>query len=416
MTTTALTLSALDAQVQRVRALLAERTGAVWPVKPGNSLQSVIDLMAPGGTIALEAGTYLGGVRVWKPCCIRPAMDIPLARATADRPVTLLSGGETLQIVGPDVTVMGLAARSTNPDSTIVSVKGPRAVLDRLAVLGDPLKGQKRGVALNGTTALMAGCLVDDCWRDQMDAQAVATWDGGTHLTITDCALYGSGQSFLAGGSDPSSTDRTPDDILIEHCLLSKKREWYGKAWIKCALELKNVRGFVCRESVLEYGGTSDGQDGYIIVLTVRNQSGTAPWSTIEDVLLEDLTCRYGGGGISILGRDTRRSGIMSRVTVRNVRFADLDPTGVAGGVGRLVTINGGPDRLTLEDVSGMGEHMTAGLYVVGAGKPAPTQLVVHGFDLVTHSVPVPPDVKIDAGGTGLAALHAYAPDAIIEP
>jgi hypothetical protein len=412
MTTTTLTLSALDAQVQRVRALLAERTGAVWPVKPGNSLQSVIDLMAPGGTIALEAGTYLGGVRVWKPCVIRPAMDIPLARATADRPVTLISGGETLQIVGPDVTVIGLAARSTNPDATIVSVKGPRAVLDRLAVLGDPLKGQKRGVALNGNTALMTGCLVDDCWRDGMDAQAVATWDGGTHLTLTDCALYGSGQSFLAGGSDPSSTDRTPEDILIEHCLLSKKREWYGKAWIKCALELKNVRGVVCRHSTLEYGGTSDGQDGYIIVLTVRNQNGTAPWSTIEDVLLEDLTCRYGGGGISILGRDTRRSGIMSRIVVRNVRCESIDPTGFTAGIGRLVIVNGGPDQLTLDGITDLYCKPTAGLYVVGAGKPAPTKLIVRRFPLLALSNMT----KLDDGGTGLAALQAYAPDAVIEP
>jgi hypothetical protein len=88
------------------------------------------------------------------------------------------------------------------------------------------------------------------------------------------------------------------------------------------------------------------------VVLTVRNQDGGAPYSTIEDVVIEDCTIEHVGAGVNILGRDdTYPSGTMQRVTIRRCTFADVSPVAY-GGSGRTVLINGGPVDLTLEAIT----------------------------------------------------------------
>jgi hypothetical protein len=129
---------------------------------------------------------------------------------------------------------------------------------------------------------------------------------------------------------------------------------------VKNLLELKNVRGFTARRGVLEHCW-QDAQAGRAIVLTVRNQDGTAPRSTIQDVLLEDLTVTGMGEGLAILAYDdTIRDGKpflserMARVTLNRVTFAGID-TSVYGGSGRVMLIQGGPKDLVLRDVTGSG-------------------------------------------------------------
>jgi hypothetical protein len=86
---------------------------------------------------------------------------------------------------------------------------------------------------------------------------------------------------------------------------LSKNPAWYAQhVQIKNAFELKCAINVKLTNSILEYAGTSAGQGAYLIVLTPRNQDGGAPWSTVQNVLIENCIGRYAGGVAQFLGRD----------------------------------------------------------------------------------------------------------------
>ena len=52
---------------------------------------------------------------------------------------------------------------------------------------------------------------------------------------------------------------------------------------VKNLFELKNAKNVVAQYNIFE-NHWSHAQSGYAIVFTVRNQSGSASWSTVEDV------------------------------------------------------------------------------------------------------------------------------------
>ena len=68
--------------------------------------------------------------------------------------------------------------------------------------------------------------------------------------------------------------------------------DYGGTAWIvKNLLELKNARRVLIQGNRFERNW-ADGQQGFAIVLTPRNQDGTAPWSVVEDVSFVDNELR----------------------------------------------------------------------------------------------------------------------------
>jgi hypothetical protein len=81
------------------------------------------------------------------------------------------------------------------------------------------------------------------------------------------------------------------------------------------------------------------GQVGFAVLLTPRNQDGTAPWCVVEDVALVNNIVRHCSSGVSILAEDdNHRSGRTRRLLFRNNLFCDINP-GRFGGDGRLVQI-----------------------------------------------------------------------------
>src|SRR5262249_15780812 len=121
-------------------------------------------------------------------------------------------------------------------------------------------------------------------------------------------------------------------------------------------------------DCLLEWGGIAEGQGAYLMVLTTRNQDGTAPWECIEDVLIERCACRKGGGGINILGHDDLQpSGGLSGPVVRKCTFTELSPDGPWAnhsegwyGHGRGVMFNGAPQHVTLEALTLQGQSMNS--------------------------------------------------------
>lgn len=393
-------------------------------VHAGESWQAAHDAADDGATILVEVGSYAGALVSTKRITWQALDPIAPGRIARDAVVpTLRSTGTTLLNSATDAVFIGLGFTSGDPNATIVADVGVRLVLDRVLVLGDPVKGQHRGCCLHGTDAVVRQSVIDHCFAVGRDAQAVACWDGTDGLTIFDCYLGGGAQSFMAGGADAVSADRIPKRIKILASRLSKELRWYALgAQIKCAIELKDVIDFAMADCVCEYAGISGGSTGYAALVTPRNQNGTATYSTISGVTFDRSTFRYAGGGMNFLGSDDEKdaktgvvhqSGPLADIAIRHC-FFDLDPTaGPWKGPARCFIINRGPaypvTRLTLDSITVHGAHMDVGLYVI----KAPLGLVVNNLILAAGTKYG--DVKVDAGGGGWSALQTLAPDTIVD-
>jgi hypothetical protein len=381
-------------------------------VSPGQSIQAAIDNAAADATILIEPGVYAGHLAIGaRPVTLRPSVPVPTGtRDPAWNPVTITDTSDTtITLSGSDrARLLGLTVRNTNPQATLITDLGIGTQLDRLLVLGDVVNGQHRGILAHGQDGVYVNLFVDDCGLPGRDGQAICGWDGTRDLLITDSYLGGAAQSLMFGGADSTSPERMPTRITVERCHLGKNPDWYGKFDVKTSLELKCCVGFVMTDCVLQWSGTSGGQSGYLIVLTPRNQDGAAPWSCIDGVLIERCRCITGGAGISLLGRDdTNPSGPLVNVVIRDVSVEDINPASY-GGSGWVVFLNHAPQHVTIERLTAQGPSVQSIVYVVD---PA-VGLTLRDFNVTGAPSEYP--YKINDGGSGLAALQAYMPDAVI--
>jgi len=388
--------------------------GDTIPVAAGTPLQPVIDAAAAGSVLALAPGSYQGSLVLRQPVTLQPQAVVPNGRATAAGNGVEIIGTadeDAITVEGSDVTLCGLTVRTSHQNRQLVAVTGPNVVIDRCSLLGDPSFGAHRGVMLNGAGALVTQCHVDNIFDIGRDTQAISGWDGTRDVVIDDCYLEAAGEVVMFGGADSTAPDRMPTHIRVTNCTLTKNPDWYAKgAQIKNALELKCAVDFEMENCILEYGGTSEGQGAYLILLSTRNQDGTAPWTTIQHVRIARCHARHGGAGIKILGRDDGQPSVtMTDVVLDEVMFSDINPDQY-GGDARGVTIMGAPDALTLQNVTIEAVRLGTTLYLI----PEP----LYPTNLVLTNIKLPPSdygMKIDGGGAGVEAWQAAMPDAVIE-
>lgn len=387
-------------------------TNNIIPVTAGALLQSVHDSAPEGSTLQLEPGTYNGVLNSTKRLTWESNLILPPGRITPNLcPVTIISSGQTLTNKATDAIFRGMCFKSTDPQQTIVVDNGLRFVFEQCVSIGDPAKGQHRGFCPHGTDAIITDSFIDECWLVGRDAAAIGGWDGTNGLLVNNSYLGGGAQSILFGGADPANPSRTPQKIQIQKCILSKNPNWYTLgAQIKTALELKNAVDVTVQDTVMEYAGISGGSTGYVCLLTPRNQNNTAPFSSVQRVLLERCLMRFGGGAFNLLGQDdTNPSGPLMDITIRNVMASDLDPTGPWKGQGRIFLFNKGPQKVTIDGFTAAGKNLQAQFYFI---KP-PVGLTVRNAVLPVTKY----GVKIDGGASGWDAVKAttFAPDTVVD-
>ena len=156
----------------------------------------------------------------------------------------------------------------------------------------------------------------------------------------------GPGENVLFGGADPQIPNLVPSDIEIRRNHFYKPLTWKaddpsyaGNAWsVKNLLELKNAQRVLVDCNVFE-NIWADAQVGFAILLTPRNQDGTAPWCAVGDVTIERNVIRHAASGIDIAGEDDLQQSVeTARVVVRNNVAFDIDRT-MWGGNGRIFQI-----------------------------------------------------------------------------
>jgi len=193
-------------------------------------------------------------------------------------------------------------------------------IFDRCYIHSTGMNKARRGFALNSSETSIINSHVSGFAGDGDETQAIAGWNGPGPFHIINNYLEGGAEVLLFGGADPSISGVVPSDIEIRRNFFHKPAEWAGRATIKGTFELKNAKRVVVDGNVIDTGIRVTA-----FVLTVRNQNGKAPWSTIEDVQITNNIVRHASTGLNILGKDDRYpSQEARRITIANNLFLDL--------------------------------------------------------------------------------------------
>src|SRR5881296_936851 len=366
---------------------LVPPTGKTIAVAGGGDVQAALNVAQPGDVITLEAGaTFTGSftlpnktgigwitVRTSAPDSSLPpsstrvtpayaaAMPKIVVGASSGHAIVAASGAHHFRLIGIElmaadgVTTFDVVQLGTGSERSTDTLPHD-IVIDRCYVHGLAGQPAKRGIALNGKFLAVIDSYLADFKDQTQDAQAIEGWNGPGPFKIVNNYLEATGENVMFGGADPSIVNLVPADIEIRHNYFFKPTSWRGVwAAVKNLFELKNARRVLIEGNIFENNWLA-AQGGWAIQFTVRNQDGTAPWSTIEDVTFQKNLVRHSGSGVNILAADDPNpSQTMKRVAIRDNLFDDINGA-TWGGQGRLFQIlgyAGGSTDLAIEHNSG---------------------------------------------------------------
>lgn len=448
------TLLAADVELPRERVDISApaTSGKLIQVRAGDTLQAALDRAAPGDIIELDAGAVYTGpfvlpnkpgaawitIRTVQPAHstlpppgVRVQPEHAPAMATLEsasgavltaasgahhyrfsgveiRPATSGSWRNWLGNERPDVFRYGLVVLGEYPDAP--EDVPHHFIFERCYLHGDPEIGARRGIAMNSAHTAVVDSWLADFKAEGEDAQALIGWSGpGPHL-IANNYVEAAGENLLYGGGDPAIHDLVPADIEIRGNHFAKPLAWkagdpdfHTTSWtVKNLFELKNARRVLIDGNLFEYNWPQS-QNGFAILFTVRNQDGTAPWSTVEDVTFSNNIVRHVANGINILGHDDiNTSAPTRRIAITNNLFDDL---GGDWGEGTLLQMLEAADDIAFT-------HNTAlstGKIVQADGRPSGG--LVFRDNIVVHNT-----YGIIGGGTGvgMGTIEHFFSDAVI--
>lgn len=347
------------------------------PTPPADTIKTPAELDA-----ALAAATP-GAVLVLDPHLVYPtpltitADDIMLmnavpvtGRATLDTQMPLFKDGITVN--GQNVTLVGLEAWRTDPLTDIVVLNGPHPLLDGCRILGQVDKGAKRGIAGNAPNVVVRRCYVEDCFQFSPgnDSQAFAAWNSPGPFLLENNYLSGGSETVLFGGADPQDVAHIPTGIVIRGNTITKRPTWQPQnIGVKNTLELKNAIDVQIEDNDIEYSWGGHGQDGYLLMLTPRNQDGGAPYSTVKNVRIVNNRFRHAAAAIAMLGHDApNTSGPLEQLTIADNEFIDIDPVTYSGS-DKLIFVGDGPKHITINHNAFAAKNVGSAVYLSGQPK-----------------------------------------------
>jgi hypothetical protein len=306
-------------------------------VLTSGELQPAINRALPGDEIVLKDRTdYIGGF-------VMPPKDGPVKlrsettfqeRVTAvhaEQMARVSSGSSAPALDGTGAANWALDSLRCLPNvggfGEVIRLEGAsRIALGAIAIIVPEGQQQKRGILGNGRRITLTRSHLSGIWRQGQDSQAFAAWDGAGPYTLTDNYLEAASENILFGGADASSEANIPADILIDGNTITKPLAWKGLArQVKNLLELKAAKRVRIVDNDLS-NNWADAQSGFAVLFTPRNQDGTAPFTSVEDVTFEKNRLRNVARGFNISGYDDLNP---SRQTTRIVvRDNDIETTG----------------------------------------------------------------------------------------
>ena len=265
-------------------------------VTAGSNLQAAINAARPGDTLLLEPGATFRGnfvlpvkdgsafitIRSATPDAqlpdaatrITPAHAPLLAKirsANTMASVTTAPGAHhwRLQLLelGPNVDGFGEILQIGDGSSAQFALtQVPFEIeLDRLYIHGDPVMGQKRGIALNARAVTIRNCHISDIRAVGMDTQAIGGWNGPGPVLVENNYLEAAGENFMLGGADPAIPNLVTEDVVIRRNYFSRPLSWRDPV-------LPAPTNVTARAE--EPGSLSSGTYTYRVVATTRVAGG----------------------------------------------------------------------------------------------------------------------------------------------
>jgi len=333
-------VSACDGSLQGPRTAVSAST-----------VQAAMNAAAPGDVLVAPRGTTLPPLTVppdkrgaW--CVLmtdgEPNLSRPGTTVTADQAVAMVKtpgitatdGSGGWRFVGIEVP------RPPVPDTVYVLINlargSSRLRFERCYPHGTAGQPLRRSIALNNADTAVVDSLSTENHEPGADAQAICGWDGPGPFLIDNCELSASTENILFGGSDPSLAGLIPSDITIRRTRLSKDPAWGNLYPQKNKLEFKNAR----RVLVEDMDFVADGWRGVGIVITPRNQDGSAPWCGVTDLLIQNSRFHDLLALFSLQTTDdVHASMACARIAIRNLLGLNIQQrafywgSGVAGAI-----------------------------------------------------------------------------------
>lgn len=179
-------------------------------------------------------------------------------------------------------------------------------IIDRCYIHGTTNGRMSRAIGLNSAETTIINSYISEIHNVGIEAQGICGWNGPGPFLIENNYIEASTQGLMFGGAEPHIHNLVPQNIQIRRNFFSRPLAWFNGTphWlVKNIFELKNARSVTVTENIFE-NNWPDGQGGYSILFTVRNQGGGAPWSTIEDVDFSHNIVRNVPYGVNILVTD----------------------------------------------------------------------------------------------------------------
>jgi hypothetical protein len=417
-------------------------------VNAGGDLQAAINTAQPGDTIYLQAGASFTGsyhlpakggtsyitIRSSAPDTSLPkpgeritpayASLLPKIKVTnvgpgikTDRAATYwrLQFLEILpasSMATANLVEFGGAGTSQNTLSSVPQ----HLILDHCYLHGDPNYGQRRGLALNSGDTQIVNSYFADFKGVSQDTQAIMGWNGPGPFLIENNYLEAAAENLMFGGTDPTIPNLVPSNITIRRNVITKKTAWKTQSWtVKNLIEFKNAQHVVLEGNTIENNWAA-GQQGYSILFTPRNQSGTAPWTVVRDITVQHNIIRHVASGFNISGYDDSwPSQQTQNIEIKNNLMYDVSTywsTPYHPAHGWLAVIGGGPKNITF-DHNTVDNNGNATIFF--DGNPQYGIKKIYGFE-VTNNLLRDNTYGIygNAIGEGTVGLNAYTPNYVV--
>jgi hypothetical protein len=158
-------------------------------------------------------------------------------------------------------------------------------VLDRVYVHGDPLMGQKRGIALNSASTEIVNSYIADIRAVGQDSQAIAGWNGPGPFTIVNNYIEAAAENILFGGADPAIAGLIPQHIVVRGNHIARPPEWRGPVVVTPSVPVAS--SFSRKHPAPSENGTSlkPGAYSYRVVAERLVASGERAFSSASDAV-----------------------------------------------------------------------------------------------------------------------------------
>lgn len=349
------------------------QSGRVIKVPPGGNLQGALERAQSGDIIELQAGAvYQGQINLPN----KPHTDFVTIRssAAADLPegkrvkpsqrssmatitsgmlgraaVQAANGAHHYRFVGIEFVSAGtifnyglvvLGTGEKRPENVPHDIE-----IDRSYFHPHKIGRSRRAIALNSANTTIKNSYIEGFAVSGEEAQGICGWTGTRNVRVLNNYIEGAAENIMFGGADPDNAELIPSDIEVRGNHLTKPQSWAKTQTIKTIFELKDAKRVVFAGNHLENNWI-----GSAFRITVRNQDGDAPFSTIEDVTIKNNIIRNSGDGINILGKDdTHPSQTLKRLTIENNLFLNIGSGNGFEGGGYFILVSNG-DGITINN------------------------------------------------------------------